>query len=163
MKQLLAVFLILLFCMSPAWPQKSASQPSSQARLDTASAELATLTIAWTEAINTKDRVKLEALLAPEFALYGWNGGLWAPRSQWLDFINHTRIKEYTVRDISPKLYGDIAIVTSVCTWAGVSNGRPFNSNTILLDTWRRTNGRWQVVARNSCPVNSVSSSPCGR
>jgi hypothetical protein len=36
------------------------------------SAELVTLTKAWTDAMNAKDHEKLEALMAPEFALYHW-------------------------------------------------------------------------------------------
>jgi len=41
-----------------------------------------TLTNAWNDAINAKDHAKLEALMAPEFALFGWNGEQWRPRSQ---------------------------------------------------------------------------------
>ena len=63
MKQLLAVFLVLLFYVSPVEPQKSASQPASQTGLDAGSAELVTLTNAWTDASNAKDRAKLEALM----------------------------------------------------------------------------------------------------
>jgi hypothetical protein len=88
MKQLLAVFLVLLFYVSPVQPQKSASQPTAPAGLDASSAELVTLTNAWTDAINANDRARLEALLAPEFAPYGWNGELWAARSQWLHNVH---------------------------------------------------------------------------
>jgi hypothetical protein len=88
MKQLLAIFLALFFYVSPVQPQKSASQPTPQAGPEAASAELVTLTNAWTEAINANDRAKLEALMAPEFAAYGWNGELWATRSRWLDNVH---------------------------------------------------------------------------
>jgi ketosteroid isomerase-like protein len=114
-------------------------------------AVLVTLTNAWTDAINTKDRAKLDELLASEYALYGWSGELWAPRSQWLDnLFNHVKIRENTLRELSPRVYGDFAIVTSVGTWAGTWDGEPFNQKTIVVDTWRRMNGRWQVVTRNS-------------
>jgi hypothetical protein len=39
--------------------QKTASQPVPQTGLDAASAELVTLTISWTDAINAKDQAKL--------------------------------------------------------------------------------------------------------
>jgi hypothetical protein len=48
---------------------KPASQAAKQASQDTTSAELVTLTNAWTDAMNAKDHAKLEALMAPEFAL----------------------------------------------------------------------------------------------
>jgi hypothetical protein len=53
------------------------------------------------DAMNAKDHAKLEALMAPEFALYRWNGELAAPRPDWLNFLYNTEIKEYSVHDIS--------------------------------------------------------------
>lgn len=166
MKRVLALFLGLLFSALSLQPQKSASQPTSVAGLDAGSTELVTLTNAWTDASNSKDRAKLEALMAPEFALYGWNGELWAARSQWLDnLLNHMEIKEpWTMRELAPKVYGDFAIVTAVGTVAYTEDGHPFKLNVVVVDTWRRTNGRWQVVARNSCRISSASASttsPC--
>jgi ketosteroid isomerase-like protein len=162
MKQLLAVFLVLLFYVSPVQPQKSAGQPTSQAGLDAASAELVTLTNAWTKAINANDRAKLEAFLTPEFAAYGWSGELWATRSQWLDNVHF--YGDDTMHEISPRVYGDFAIVTSVATFVVTDDGHPSGKTAILADTWRRMNGRWQVAARTICRIGSTSSStasPC--
>jgi ketosteroid isomerase-like protein len=164
MKQLLVVSLALLFCTLPAPAQQPVSPPAAQAAQDTASAELVTLTKAWTDAMNAKDHAKLEALVAPEFALYRWDGELMAHRPNWLDFLYHTEIKEYTVRDISARAYGEFGVVTLVCTWTGVHDGSPFDLHSVMVDTWRRTNGTWQVVARNSCTPTAASAgtaSPC--
>src|SRR5580704_6984909 len=109
MNQLTAVFLVVLFNLSPLHPQKTASQPAAPAAPDAASAELVTLTNTWTDAINAKDHAKLEALLAPEFALYRWNGEVLSRRAQWLDNLDHIEIKEFTVRDVSPRTYGEFA------------------------------------------------------
>jgi ketosteroid isomerase-like protein len=164
MKQLLAVFLVLLFFVPSAQPQKSASPPASQARLDAASVELVTLTDAWTAAINANDRAKLEALMSPEFAAYGWNGELWAARSQWLDNVH--LFSENALHEISPRVYGDFAIVTSVTTFVFTRDGHPpAHETSILVDTWRRQNERWQVVTRTICRTGAASSSPttpCG-
>jgi ketosteroid isomerase-like protein len=169
MKQLLIVSLVLLFCASNGWAQNGRSQepaspPSAQANLDAASSELVTLTKTWTDAMNAKDHEKLEALLAPEYALYRWDGQRMAARAGWLDFLYHTDIKEYTVRDISAKAYGELGVVTLVCTWTGINNGHPFDIHSVMVDTWRRTNGTWQVVARSSCtptPQTAGTASPC--
>jgi uncharacterized protein DUF4440 len=68
----------------------------------------------WTEAINRKDREKLDELMAPEYALYAWNGKLLGSRPQWLDnLFSHITIEKNTLTDISPRVYGDLAIVTS--------------------------------------------------
>jgi hypothetical protein len=61
------------------------------------------------------------------------------------------------MRELAPKVYGDFAV-------AYTEDGHPFKLNVTLVDTWRRTNGRWQVVARNSCRISSTSASttsPC--
>ena len=167
MKQVLVAVLGLVFFTSSVPSQKPESQPAPQAGLDAASAELVTLTNSWTDAINAKDHAKLEALMAPEFALYRWNGEVNTRRPDWLDNLDHIEIKEYTVRNVSPRIYGEFAVVTSVCTWAGVyGSGHPFNFNSIMVDTWRKTNGKWQVVARNSCsptPATASTPNPCSR
>ena len=102
--------------------------------------------------MNSKDYTKLEALMAPEYALYRWNGELMAPRTDWLDFLYHTEIKEYTVRNISARAYGDFGVVTLVCTWTGVHNGSPFDVDSVIVDTWRRTNGKCSSVAAAVAP-----------
>jgi hypothetical protein len=79
--------------------------------------------------------------MAPEYALYRWNGELMAPRPDWLDFLYHTEIKEYTVRNISARAYGDFGVVTLVCTWTGVHNGSPFDLHSVMVDT-RMGSGR---------------------
>lgn len=80
-----------------------------------------------------------------------------AQRADWLDFLYHTEIKEYSVRDISARAYSDFGVVTLVCTWTGVHDGVPFDIHSVMVDTWRHTNGKWQVVARNSCTPTAAS------
>ena len=106
MKQALALFLGLIFSASLFPPQNRVSQSAPQTNPETVSVDLVTLTNTSTDAINAKDHAKLKALLAPEFALYRWNGELLAPRPGWLEFLDDTEIKEYTVRGVSPKVYG---------------------------------------------------------
>jgi ketosteroid isomerase-like protein len=164
MKQLLVVWLALLFYVSSGLAQQPANQAAAQATQDTASAALVTLTKTWTDAMNAKDHEKIEQLVAPEFALYRWNGELMSQRPDWLDFLYHTEIKEYTVRDISAKAYGDFGVVTLVCTWSGIHNGGAFDVHAVMVDTWHRTNGKWQVIARNSCTPTADSAGtaePC--
>lgn len=119
-------------------------------------AKLVALTNEWTEAINKKDRQKLEQLMAPEYALYAWNGKLLAPRAVWLDnLFSHITIEKNTLNDLSPRVYGDFAIVTSKGDWIGIFDGRHFNDKCIVVDTWRMLDGHWKVVTRTSdCTPN---------
>jgi Domain of unknown function (DUF4440) len=132
-----------------------------QVNQDSKSAELVALTDDWTDAINKKDRSKLEALLASDYALYAWNGELWAPRSVWLNNLyHHIEIQHYEHRDIAAHVYGDFANVTSIADWRGSMNGKPFNEVDIIVDTWRLKKGKWQVVSRTSHAEPVTSSTP---
>jgi hypothetical protein len=115
------------------------------------SRKLVALTNEWTDAINRKDRSKLEGLMAPEYALYKWDGELWTPRTEWLDnLINHVAIEHYEHKEIGARIYGDIANVTPIGYWSGSLDGEMFNDIDVVVDTWRRMNGEWQVIARTS-------------
>lgn len=164
MKQLQLGLLALIFYASPGQGQSPAKPPALPANHGTVSVELVTLTKTWTDAMNAKDHVKLEALMDPEFALYRWNGELVTQRSDWLDFLYHTDIKEYTLHNISARAYGDFGVVTSVCIWNGVHAGEPFDVHSVMVDTWVRRDGRWQVITRNSCtptPTSAGGPDPC--
>jgi hypothetical protein len=134
-KQILVASLALLFYAFSAKTQQPPNPPATQIRSDPSSDELVTATKTWTQAMNDKDHAKLEALVAPGFALYRWNGYRMAQRSDWLDFIYNTEIKEYTMRDINAKAYGDFGVVTSVCTWTGVHGGATFDIHSVMVDT----------------------------
>lgn len=114
-------------------------------------AKLLSLTNEWTDAINSGNRQKLDALMAPDFALYHWNGKLGAPKSQWLDnLFNHIKITKNTLTDAAPQVYGDFGIVTSVGDWIGTFDSKPFNQKCIVVDTWWRVGNQWKVVRRTS-------------
>jgi hypothetical protein len=69
----------------------------------------------------------------------------------WLDnLINHLEIEHYEHKEIAPRVYGDFANVTSTAYWRGVRNGKPFDETVLVVDTWRKTVGKWQVVSRTT-------------
>ena len=113
--------------------------------------KLVALTSEWTDAINTGNRQKLDALMASDFALYHWNGELGAPRLQWLDnLFNHIKIQKNTLTNSAPQIYGDFGVVTSVGDWIGTFDGKPFASKCVVADTWRKIDNHWRVVRRTS-------------
>ena len=147
----LLIIMVLLFVAS--MEAQKASAPSSSQPDKIASDELVTLTNEWVAAINAKDRAKLEALMAPDYALYGWNGEKWAARLEWLDnLLNHIKIDAYSHQNIAAQVYGSIANVTSVGNWKGSFDGKAFDERDIVVDTWRRADGHWQVVSRITYP-----------
>ena len=114
-------------------------------------AKLVALTNEWTDAINSRNRQKLDVLMASNFELYRWNGQLGAPRAQWLDnLFNHIKITKNTLTDAVPQVYGDFGVVTSVGDWIGTFDSESFSQKCIVVDTWRKTDKQWKVVRRTS-------------
>jgi ketosteroid isomerase-like protein len=113
--------------------------------------KLVALTNEWTDAINSRNRQKLDVLMASDFALYRWNGQLGAPREQWLDnLFNHIKITKNTLTDAVPQVYGDFGVVTSVGDWIGTFDSDSFSQECIVVDTWRKMDKQWKVVRRTS-------------
>jgi hypothetical protein len=62
--------------------------------------ELKQLTHEWIDAINTKDRAKLDRLMAPDFFLSGWDGSWRVERARWLDNLVHViDIQDYPIQE----------------------------------------------------------------
>ena len=117
-----------------------------------AEAELLSFTNAWTEAINAKNRSKLDELMAPEFTLHAWDDSWQVARAEWLEnLFSSYDIKEYHHSAIVPHVYGDVAMVASRWYWRGtrgVTEKKPFEEHGYVVDVWRRRGNRWQVVSR---------------
>ena len=135
-----------------AWGQ--ASRPpvvKNDSNVESDQVKLVALANKWTEAISNKDREKLDQLMAPEYALNTWDGKVLVPRSKWMDnLFTHITIEKNTLVDIFPRIYGDVAMMTSKGDWVGVEDGRHFNQKCTVLDTWRLIAGAWRVVNRTS-------------
>jgi hypothetical protein len=117
--------------------------------------ELVRLTHEWIDAINTKDQLKLDRLMAPNFVLRAWDGSWHAERERWLYNLFHViDIQAYSHSAIKPQVFGDVAAVTSNWYWRGVrgttGTKKPFEQYGYVVDMWQRTGGRWQVVSRTS-------------
>jgi hypothetical protein len=118
---------------------------------DSTATHLITLTNEWTAAINRKDRAKLDDLMSPEFARYTWDGKEGTPRLVWLNnLFAHVKIEKNTLTNLAPRVYGNFAIVTSKGDWVGSWDEKSFAQKCIVVDTWRKSDGKWKVVTRTS-------------
>jgi hypothetical protein len=148
MKNLISVCSAILLTTTIHAEQASSPSPAA----GSPEAQLVFLTNEWTAAILAKDRTKLELLMAPNYKLQGWDGSWQVERPQWLEntFTSY-EIAEYHHSNIVPHIYGDVAAVTSKWYWRG-QRGRgekkSFEEHGYVLDVWRRSGDRWQVVSR---------------
>ena len=154
MKLLIAVCITTLFAYEKLAAQQ-ATPPSAAQTSPTAGSletELVSLTNQWTDAIRAKERSKLDTLMAPDFALYGWDGSWHVERARWLEnLFQSIDIAEYRHSAIVPHVYGDVAAITSKWYWRGTrgrDQKKSFEEHGYVVDIWRRAEGRWQVVSR---------------
>jgi ketosteroid isomerase-like protein len=148
MKTLISVCSAILLATTMHGEQASSHSPVA----GSPEAQFVSLTNQWTAAIVAKDRSKLDALMSPDFVLQGWDGTWHVERPQWLENLFQSYdIAEYHHSDIGPHVYGDVAAVTSKYYWRG-KRGRgekePFEEHGYVVDVWRRSGDRWQVVSR---------------
>jgi ketosteroid isomerase-like protein len=118
--------------------------------------QLVELSKRWSTAMNGHDRAKLEELMAPEFVLHKWDNTRNIARAAWFDFLfNHIKISEFEQTAIVAHVYGDVGVVTSKFPITrGTFDDKPMGElHGYLMDVWRRTNGRWQVVSRTSADL----------
>jgi ketosteroid isomerase-like protein len=123
--------------------------------VDASAKVLITLTNEWTAAINRKDRAKLDEIMSKDFARYAWDGSEGTPRLEWLEnLFAHVKIEKNTLVALTPRVYGNFAIVTSKGDWIGSWDGKSFAMKCIVVDTWQKQSGNWKVVTRTSDCAN---------
>ena len=125
--------------------------------------QLVELSKHWSIAMNAHDRMKLEELMAPEFVLHKWDNTRHVARAVWFDLLfNHIKISEFEQTAIVAHVYGDVGVVTSKFPITrGTFDDKPMGElHGYLMDVWRRTNGRWQVVSRTSADLPGRESVP---
>ena len=140
----------LLFLLSLMTPQISAAQAEGAAGTHANDeAKLVALTKEWIQAINEKDRPKLERLMSPDFVLHGWDESWYVARPEWLkNLFDVIAIAEYRHSAIVSRIYGRTGTVTSNWYWKGVRNQKPFEEHGYAVDIWQHKPAGWQVVSR---------------
>jgi ketosteroid isomerase-like protein len=115
-------------------------------------AELHELQHDWMRAVQERDMVRLEALVADGFrftAIHLHPEPM--SRRQWLDAARDGyTIVTFAYEDMEVEIFGDTGVVHSrysqIATFATVNLSNLFR----LTDVWTRMAGGWQVVARHS-------------
>ena len=105
----------------------------------------------WMDAIRTRDRVALEAFLAPEFRLTSARSDQWIDRDRWLELaLGEVEMLSFTVDEMETVLVDDTAVVWSRISQQAKVGGEDWSDRFMLTDVWVRRDDRWQVVARHS-------------
>ncbi len=104
-------------------------------------------------AMVARDRSRLEALLAPQFALVSaLSAGEVIPRADWIAGLlerrgtDDGRLETPEVRLHAP----DVATVVARITWTPAESGGAAREDYVVTDTWVRRGRTWQLAARHS-------------
>ena len=115
-------------------------------------AELARLEQEWMEAMQARDRARLDELVAPGFRFTAIHlNPEPMTREQWMGAaLEGYHITTFAYEEMEIDVFGDTAVIharySQIASYATVNLSNVFR----LTDVWSRIDGRWQVVARHS-------------
>ena len=115
-------------------------------------AELARLEQEWMEAMQARDRTRLDQLVAPGFRFTAIHlSAEPMTREQWMGAaLEGYYITTFAYEEMAIDVFGDTAVIharySQIASYATVNLSNLFR----LTDVWSRIDGRWQVVARHS-------------
>ena len=163
------LLLVLALCMpcrlasqkTPSHKQATsdAQRPASDARSFT---ELFTkLERDWLEAVQRKDAVRLDEMLAPEF-VQRTSADPEHPvlRADWMqNVLTKYDIRSFSYRAMAIRAFLGVAIVSFVQTQQAVIDGKKRDGDYFVVDLWVANHGKWQVAARYLSPVEKSGDS----
>lgn len=106
----------------------------------------------WMDAWLGQDRAAIEQILAPDYTLTVSSMPSRAvTRDKWIELVERYTAQSFEYRDMSVRLFGDVAVVSSIgCAIGGEVDGSDRSFPFFLTDVWVRRDCRWQVAARYS-------------
>lgn len=110
------------------------------------------LSIEWMDAWRTKDSIKLERILAPDYRLvFAAPTVQVVPRSKWMQVALHGYdCESFKYLDFDIRVYGNTAIVQSTYEQKAILNGTDRSGKFMITDVWVKNKGQWQVVHRHT-------------
>ncbi|HWO90077.1 MAG TPA: nuclear transport factor 2 family protein [Gemmatimonadales bacterium] len=126
---------------------------SARAQTDSATVAATILRLEqdWAQALIAQDSVRLQQLLAPEFALLlsaAPTQPLW--RSAWFATLPSYRTRRLDISGATVRVFGDIAVASFHAAIEATVRGADRSGTLFITDIWHRRGPTWQVVARYS-------------
>lgn len=119
--------------------------------------EILALAHEWMNAIERRDSVVLNKILAADFVLTGWlpNGQLADKTSYIEDCLKPIAAENASYRydRLKFRSYGDSVVVNCILSCHALVGGKEWGGDFLLTDVWVREGGQWQVVTRHSSPL----------
>ena len=106
---------------------------------------------AWNQALEEKNTKALDMILAGTFVSIDIDGSV-SNKSEFLASIKSPdyHASQAVIEESNVKVYGDAAVVVGVFRVKGMEKGKPYGHRERFVDTWIKSNGKWQCVATTS-------------
>ena len=106
---------------------------------------------AWNRALEEKNTKALDMILANTFVSTDIDGSV-SSKSEFLASIASPDYQpsQVVTEESTVKVYGDAAVVVGIFRVKGIEKGKPYVHRERFVDTWIKTNGKWQCVATTS-------------
>ena len=157
---LLLVGVLLLSINVAAQKQKQKETQATEAERQTSDArsfvELFTkLERDWMDAVQKKDRVALDAILAPEFsARSSADPEHSVSRADWIrEALTNSEIRSFSFRAMTIRAFLGVAIVSFVESEQTTAQGKEDNGERLVVDVWQANHGKWQPAMRFFNPI----------
>ena len=107
----------------------------------------------WADAMVKRDVAGVEQYLGKEWTFTA--DGQVTPRSQFLaDLKTGTyKFESLAMRDVSMRVFGDVAIVTMIGDMKGTYKGTDISSSARSIDFFVRRDGQWQAVSTQNTTI----------
>jgi ketosteroid isomerase-like protein len=103
---------------------------------------------AWDKAIVRKDKAAIANNMSEDFRQIGSSGDV-ADKTEFVRDLtgDDIEIDPYTVEGFNVRVYGDVALLNGRTHMTGRQEGKPFKTQYIYIDIYRRINGQWKVCS----------------
>jgi ketosteroid isomerase-like protein len=135
-----------LFCLSLPLAHAQPDQPHRASRR--VKQQIDALEEQWRTATLTGDTASMDKLLSDDFVGISWTGQVNTKQMQLDRIRTHAlAVKSMQLSDIKIKIVGPVAIVTSLATVTGQTDGRSIDGNFRYTRVYQRTPaGTWKVT-----------------
>lgn len=144
LKHVAAIGLLELMILASSWAQSSGETEKALLKIQDE----------WATARVKRDVPYLERLYAKEFRVQSMNGSVVERDDDIANFASGALKPEYVKdEDMKASVYGDTAIVTGIEKMGGTYKGNRGDFVVRFINVYVRRDGRWQLVAHQSTPI----------
>lgn len=111
---------------------------------------------AWNRALEEKNSKALDMILADTFVSIDIDGSV-SSKSEFLASIESSDYQpsQAVTEASNVRVYGDAAVAVGIFRVKGMEKGKPYVHRERFVDTWIKSNGRWQCVATTSTLITA--------